>query len=135
MKVSYTYRALVRHVTDGDTVIADIDLGLRVWAHDQKLRLCLADGRGLDAPEKSGATAERGMAAREHLLSLLQTYAYCIDIDGGADAFEVVVATRKDKQEKYGRWLATLHGEHLSVSVDLCQMMVDAGFAVAREYR
>lgn len=131
MKPTYTYRALVQQVVDGDTVVVDIDLGLRQWSHGQRLRLCLADGRGIDAPEKTGATAERGLASREHLLCLLQKYAENID---GLGTFEVVVATKKDKQEKYGRWLATLCGMCNGISTDLCQRMIDEGFAVVRDY-
>ena len=35
----YTYRATVTRVIDGDTVVADIDLGFRTWRHGERLRL------------------------------------------------------------------------------------------------
>jgi len=35
----YIYRAKIVSVYDGDTVTADIDMGLNIWAHGEKLRL------------------------------------------------------------------------------------------------
>ena len=42
----FLYKAKVVRVIDGDTIVADIDLGFRTWLHDEHLRL-----NGLDAPE------------------------------------------------------------------------------------
>jgi micrococcal nuclease len=44
----YTYRAEIMRVIDGDTVVADIDLGFNVWLRDERLRLS-----GIDTPEIS----------------------------------------------------------------------------------
>ena len=42
----YTYKANIVRVIDGDTVVADIDLGFDVWLRKEHLRLV-----GIDAPE------------------------------------------------------------------------------------
>ena len=41
----YTCKAKIVRVIDGDTVVADIDLGFRTWLHGEHLRLY-----GIDAP-------------------------------------------------------------------------------------
>jgi len=90
----YNYKAIITRVIDGDTVIADIDLGFGVWLRDQHLRL-----NAYDAPElHSRNEAERAHAkvARD----VLRTF---VDIDA-----QVFVRTYKDKKEKYGRWLADI---------------------------
>lgn len=84
----YHYRAVVVAVTDGDTIVVDIDLGLRVWARKQVLRL-----EGVAAPETR--TAE-GREAKAWLAAELPV------------GTPLLVQTRKDRREKYGRWLATI---------------------------
>src|SRR3989338_10962554 len=79
----FTYRAYVRHVVDGDTFYALIDLGFG-FTTTQKLRL-----RGLDAPEIE--TAE-GREAKEFLATLL------------ARPFPILIRTVKS--DKYDRYLA-----------------------------
>lgn len=81
----YFYKSKVVSVYDGDTLRADIDLGLDVWMHNQSVRLY-----GLDAPEMKGTTKVAGLAARDYLTSLL------------ADR-PVVIESVKDDREKYGR--------------------------------
>ena len=88
----YYYRISVLRVIDGDTIIADIDLGFGVWITD-RLRLA-----SIDAPELHGETKELGLQAKQYLSEVLSTQ-------------EAVFAqTFKDKRCKYGRMLATLFG-------------------------
>ena len=88
----YYYRILVRRVIDGDTIVADIDLGFGVWITD-RLRLA-----SIDAPELHGKTLARGLQAKQYLSDVL-------------NAQEAIFAqTFKDKRCKYGRMLATLFG-------------------------
>jgi endonuclease YncB( thermonuclease family) len=50
----YDYRAEVRRIVDGDTLILDVDLGFNVWLRNQSFRLlgCNARERGqLGGPE------------------------------------------------------------------------------------
>ena len=35
----YQYNAVIRKVIDGDTIEIDIDLGLTIWVHNEKIRL------------------------------------------------------------------------------------------------
>ena len=49
----YTYRAKIISVYDGDTVTADIDLGLSIWARAEKMWRY-----GIDTPEIRGGNSE-----------------------------------------------------------------------------
>ncbi len=58
------HRAIVKRVVDGDTIVCDIDLDLRSWLVDYKVRLL-----GCNAAEKS---TEAGMAAAANLQDVLR---------------------------------------------------------------
>jgi micrococcal nuclease len=111
----YEYRATVVRVIDGDTIEARIDLGLHVEI-ETSLRF-----DGINAPELhkvGGDLNPAGSAARRYLESLLPHTPHGI-----------IVRTRKDKQEKYGRWLAEVvvhHDDPMTVN----QRMIEAGHAV-----
>lgn len=109
----YQYAARIERVIDGDTVVAVLDLGFAVSAR-HTLRLF-----GINAPEARGRTKPYGKAAKEHLTQL-------IDALG-----PVYVETRRDKQGKYGRYLAVLRGAQ---GQDLNAQMVADGYAVTAEY-
>lgn len=104
----YEYNAQIIKVVDGDTVHANIDLGLDVHIN-VSIRLA-----GINAPEKS--TLE-GVAAKEFLQGLLP-------VDGN-----VVVLTQKDRREKYGRYLGVIRVGELNLNVE----MVKSGCAVPYE--
>ncbi|MRG56373.1 hypothetical protein GF108_12370 [Phyllobacterium sp. SYP-B3895] len=87
----YQYKARIVSVTDGDTVRADIDLGFNTWRHNEPLRLY-----GIDTPEMKGETKAAGQTAKEAL-------------EGRILGKEVILCTIKDKQEKYGRYLAEIY--------------------------
>jgi micrococcal nuclease len=89
---SYIYRAVTVSVYDGDTITADVDLGLGVWVHGQKLRLY-----GINAPEVRGEERVEGLASRDALRAMLPT------------GKSIVIATKRDKKGKYGRWLAEVY--------------------------
>lgn len=112
----YTYKAHITEVYDGDTVTADIDLGFHIWVRGEKLRLF-----GIDAPEfrarkdhpLAEGERERAIAARDALRTMI------------LDQY-VVLCTLKDKQGKYGRYLArisTIDG------LDINQWLIDQGHA------
>lgn len=94
----YAYRAEIVRVIDGDTVVADIDLGFGTWRRGEHLRLV-----GLDAPEVRGDERERGLVSAEALRTRL---------DGG----EVVVCTRRDETGKFGRYLVEIFDDAGSVN-------------------
>jgi len=82
----YCYRAVVLRVVDGDTVHAEIDLGLETCRR-VKLRLL-----GVYAPE---LREPGGPEARDYLRGLVE-------------GEQVIVRTVKDRTEKYGRYLGVL---------------------------
>jgi micrococcal nuclease len=83
----YCYDAVVVRVVDGDTLVLDIDLGLRVWARGQHVRLL-----GIDMPER---VTTLGILATSQLSELVY-------------ARNVLVRTQKDRDDKYGRLLGTV---------------------------
>lgn len=107
----YEYRATILRVIDGDTIEARVDLGFDVFAV-QRFRLY-----GINAPETKGESREDGRAATEYLRTLITTNA--------ADSV-LTIQTRKDKREKYGRYLAVLVANGLNLNA----AMVNAGHAV-----
>lgn len=104
----YTYNANIISVYDGDTVRADIDLGFGIHTHNVDLRLY-----GINTPELRGDTKELGIAARDVLRVMIFKR-------------DVIMTTRKDAQEKYGRYLAEIVCDGVNVN----QWMVDHGYAV-----
>lgn len=118
MKIDlYHYQAIVRNVYDGDTCTVDIDLGLKVWIHGEKLRL-----NRINAPELKGSERDAGKVAADFLRS---------QIEGK----QVVIETIKDSQEKYGRylveiWLEKEAGEWINVN----DLMVSTGHAAYKSY-
>lgn len=123
----YYYYGTVTNVVDGDTLDVVLDLGLHVSI---KLRLRLY---GIDAPEMK---TEQGKAAKEAVLRWLNANAVPPERDpGGPWTWEVSVKTIKDKQEKYGRFLAEIYGWHIigshrgSTHPQLNSWLVSNGFA------
>lgn len=113
----YLYRAKIISVYDGDTCRADIDLGLKVWIKNEKLRLLR-----INAPEMRGADREAGKAARDYLRSLI------LDKD-------VIIQTEKDSQGKYGRYLAEIWiHDDAQQWVNVNDLLVDAGHAIYQDY-
>lgn len=110
MPTVYEYRARVVAVHDGDTLTLDIDLGLRIWAIKQVVRLA-----GINAPELSGASRVAGIAARDWLRERVMFR-------------EVLLRTEKpDSREKYGRWLGWIVCEGWDVN----RLMIEHGHAQA----
>ena len=101
----FEYKAHIIKVYDGDTVTADIDLGFCVILKAQKLRLI-----GIDAPEIRGSERPEGILARDRLRELV------LDKD-------VILKTYRDKRGKYGRWLADIEVQHVSV----CKLLIAEG--------
>ncbi len=102
----YNYKAKIIGVYDGDTVTAVVDLG---FLHSQEMKLRLY---GIDTPELRGAEKIEGRKVRDILREMI--------LDK-----EVVIHSYKDKQGKYGRYLATI----VLDGVDINQWLVDNGHA------
>lgn len=93
----YTYYATLEKVVDGDTLELNVDLGFKI---STRIRARLL---GVDTPEIYGVKKEsveyqKGMEAFQFTKDWFATL--------GSETF--LVKTEKDKQEKYGRWLATI---------------------------
>ena len=116
----FHYRAVIQSVYDGDTVTADIDLGLGLWKRKEKLRL-----NRINAPEVRGGERELGLLARDFLRGLI-------------DGKEVVVQTIKDKKGKYGRYIADIWIEQETAPgiemLNVSDLIVSKGHAKYREY-
>lgn len=112
----YHYRAKVVSVYDGDTVRADIDLGLRIWARKKRIRLFR-----IDAPEIKGEERAQGLKSRDFLRDLILEK-------------EIILQTIKDKKGKYGRYLGEIWIEKDSKWINVNDLMVEKGFAEYRDY-
>ena len=108
----YTYKATVIEVTDGDTVVVDIDLGFGVWLRKQSIRLAK-----INAPELKGVTLKAAQESKEFLKKLILNK-------------WVMIRTEKDNKEKYGRWLGTVLLEEDKNLIDINHKMVAEGHAV-----
>jgi len=89
--LDFLYPAEIERVIDGDTVAADLSLGLGVVLDDQYIRLY-----GIDAWETRGEEREKGLLAREYLERRLQE---------GKVEIEIRPEWEKKGKGKYGRWL------------------------------
>ena len=115
----YIYKGILRRIIDGDTIVADIDLGFDTVIKKQKFRLY-----GINAPESRTRNKEekvRGLAAKERLTELMGGYADAVD------GIEFMFLSH-DKG-KYGRILAEIYNlNELRYSIN--QQLVDEGHAV-----
>ncbi|WP_211357882.1 MULTISPECIES: thermonuclease family protein [Bizionia] len=94
----YNYKAKIIAVYDGDTETAVVDLG---FLHFQQMKLRLY---GIDTPEVRGAEKIEGKKVRDILREMI--------LDK-----EVEIISYKDKQGKYGRYLATIILEGVDVNL------------------
>ncbi|MFQ5636494.1 MAG: thermonuclease family protein [bacterium] len=113
----YHYRAEVVSVYDGDTIRADIDLGLKTWIQNESIRLAR-----INAPELRGEEKEAGLAARDFLRSQIL-------------GKQIILETEKDKTGKYGRyigeiWLKDDAGEYININ----DLLVQKGYAKYVQY-
>ncbi len=102
----YEYRAHCTKVVDGDTIDVTVDLGFDVL-HKMRLRLA-----GVNTPERGqpGYT-EAGNEVRNLILDR-----------------DVIIRTEKDRQEKYGRYLAEILIPESDATVN--QTLLDKQLAV-----
>ncbi len=111
----YCYKAKVVDVYDGDSITIEADLGFHVKM-EMKLRLF-----GIDTPELRGMERPQGLKARDFLRDLILEK-------------EVYINSIKDKQGKYGRYLATVYLEKDKELININHYLVDSNHAVERYY-
>jgi endonuclease YncB( thermonuclease family) len=119
----YEYVATVVKVTDGDTIVVNIDLGFSI-TFQEIVRLY-----GINAYEiKLGknTTADQKQKGLEGKTFLKNT------IEGK----KVILKTYKDSKEKYGRYLATilLQNDNSLEVTNINDLMIQNGFAIAATY-
>jgi len=112
----YFYKAKAISVYDGDTCRVDIDLGLKIWLRNERIRLSR-----INAPELRGAEKEKGLQSRDYLRELV--------LDK-----EIFLQTAKDRQGKYGRYLGELWIQIDGTWKNVNDMLVQNGFAEYKEY-
>jgi len=104
----YEYKATVKRIIDGDSLVLDIDLGFYMFMNETKIRLY-----GLDTPE---------MASEDPLLRLQAIMATRYLFDNLNIGEKVTIKTVLDKREKYGRLLATMFtNDGLNINEGLIQ--------------
>lgn len=86
----YEYGIKINRVIDGDTVVADVDLGFGVWLKDKHIRLY-----GVNTPEKN---TPEGVDALKFTQSLLSH-----------DTAMYVLHVLEHKADKYGRLLGNVY--------------------------
>ena len=93
----YVYRAKLHRMIDGDSQVLSISLGCHVYIN-RGIRVL-----GVDTPEVVGVTRAAGLAARDYAVAW---YPAALP-----DVFEwpLMVATKLDRDDKYGRLLATVY--------------------------
>lgn len=108
----YAMKTKLVRVIDGDTVVLDLDLGLRIHSI-QPIRL-----HGIDAPELHGVTDPApGLAAKAFLEAEL-----------AKGPLRVLITT----EDKYGRWLGIIwwgSGNTTEMRLSVNQAMITAGYA------
>ena len=100
----YVYRATVVNVHDGDTITVNVNLGFKLTFQDLDVRL-----DGLNAPELN---TDAGKLSQEFLSKTIM----------GKD---IVLVTKKDATEKYGRYLGTIFLGDINVNI----LTIESGFA------
>ena len=109
----YHYKMTVTRVVDGDTIYGDVDLGFNFGGRKMEFRLA-----EINTPEIKGTTREAGLASKKFVEDTVLNK-------------EVIIITKKDSKEKYGRYLAWVYYlENEKDWVCLNNKLVDLNLAV-----
>jgi micrococcal nuclease len=109
----YKYKCRIVRIIDGDTVVADVDLGFEVELKGQKIRLY-----GINTPESRTRNKEekvRGLAAKARLVELLDTGEFYLE---------------SHDKGKYGRILGVLYQTDDFSLCSINQVLVNENHAV-----
>lgn len=99
---------------DGDTADFEVDLGFRV-SMTMRCRLL-----GIDTPERGQPGYEQSRGALFEMCA----------------GYPLILSTHKDKQEKFGRYLAQIEvqsAQGQTIVPDVSARMIEAGFGVVYE--
>jgi micrococcal nuclease len=105
----------VIRVVDGDTVYGDVDLGFNIGNKKMEFRLAK-----INTPETKGATREAGLTSKKYVEDKIM-------------GKEVIIVTKKDRKEKFGRYLAEVFyedetGNFISLNLELVQKSLAVSF-------
>jgi len=98
----YTYQFTLKRIKDGDSLVGDLDLGMRVWMHDVDLRLFAIDTPEIRAIGGKKLLKRYGLTVKQHLedtLTIGEVY---------------TIKTYKDQRGKFGRVLAKVYHKGLN---------------------
>jgi micrococcal nuclease len=112
----YHYKAFISSAYDGDTVTADIDLGLKTIVKGEKVRL-----NRINTPEMRGPEKVAGKVSRDWLRERIV-------------GRSVLIETFKDKKGKYGRYIAEIWLPENDGYTNINDELVERGLAVYKEY-
>jgi len=113
----FEYQATVLRVVDGDTIDVMVDLGMGVH-RKERLRFSR-----VNAWETRGEHREKGLLAKNRVAELLPIQS------------KIIIKTEKDKQGKYGRYLAEIiipasDWRELKEDTNLNDLLLNEGHAV-----
>lgn len=111
----YHYKMTVIRVVDGDTIYGDVDLGFNIGNKKMEFRLAK-----INTPETKGATREAGLTAKKYVEDKIMNK-------------QVIIVTKKDRKEKFGRYLAEVFyedetGNFISLNLELVQKSLAVSF-------
>ena len=98
----YTYQFTLKRIKDGDSLVGDLDLGMRVWMHDVDLRLFAIDTPEIRAIGGKKLLKRYGLTVKQYLedtLTIGEVY---------------TIKTYKDQRGKFGRVLAKVYHKGLN---------------------
>lgn len=113
----YRYLATVRTVMDGNTFLADVDLGFGVWMHKTEIRL-----HKVITPTPDEDLA-KGVAAHKYLNGLIK------------DEERILIQTSYDPTGEYDGWyaLVSIWDEDKEAWVSVNDMVIEAGHGTLKQ--
>lgn len=115
-KPSYTYRAEVVRVIDGDTIDVKIDVGFDCHIY-KRLRFL-----GVDTWETRGEEREKGLVAKAYTQAFLET------------ADKIYIQTEMDAKGKYGRVLSWVWKDTANGPICLNERLLAEGHGQVPSY-
>ena len=104
--IMYEYKVKkIIKIYDGDTITVEIDLGFNT-SRLEILRLA-----NIDTPEVRGKERPDGLVARDYLRARLETAV--------KDEVDIIIKTEKDSTGKYGRYIASIFIDGVSINNEL----------------
>lgn len=115
------YHTFCKKITDGDTIIVDIDLGFRLWIRDARLRLARINTPEIRTRDKE--EKKQGLKAKKFLTDLIK----------GKQIIIETIKMPKDKQpiDSFGRYLVEIYdidGNNIN------DLLAKNGYAIYKDY-